>query len=229
MGHPKDTLIQGLHATSRRLRMSHRAYCLNRASKDVNSLSKDKILRLEEQGKNTKHEETESLQGPLTRGRLKRPEEELCQEIRFCSPRDASVVLITKKEKMGDSRDNMKSYSPKTRKSVNAKVEAFSRGKRKFGVSMHKSERSCSKSPSSPSNRSHRSHKSEISDRPMRERRHEEEEPRREKRYEKEPQRVRRFEEDPKKDPLDALKCKIPPFVGDKHIESYLEWEMKVD
>ncbi|RDX95485.1 Retrovirus-related Pol polyprotein from transposon gypsy, partial [Mucuna pruriens] len=61
------------------------------------------------------------------------------------------------------------------------------------------------------------------------ERRHEEEEPRRGRRYEEEPQRVRRYEEDPRRAPLDTLKCKIPPFIGDEDMESYLEWEIMVD
>ncbi|RDX78753.1 hypothetical protein CR513_40921, partial [Mucuna pruriens] len=39
---------------------------------------------------------------------------------------------------------------------------------------------------------------------------------------------VRRHEKDPRRTPLDTLKCKIPPFVGDEEAESYLEWEMKV-
>ncbi|RDX60577.1 hypothetical protein CR513_61269, partial [Mucuna pruriens] len=32
------------------------------------------------------------------------------------------------------------------------------------------------------------------------------------------PRRVKRYEEDPRKAPLDALKCKIPPFVADGDI-----------
>ncbi|RDX88756.1 hypothetical protein CR513_29599, partial [Mucuna pruriens] len=49
----------------------------------------------------------------------------------------------------------------------------------------------------------------------------------REKRYEEEPHKERRYEEDRRRAPLDALKCKIPPFVGDEDTKSYLEWEMK--
>ncbi|RDX94571.1 hypothetical protein CR513_23031, partial [Mucuna pruriens] len=80
-----------------------------------------------------------------------------------------------------------------------------------------------------------------------RERRHEEE-PRR--RYEEEPhkdRRERRYEEPhherkryfespqrdervvPRRAPMDALKYRIPPFVGDRDVESYLDWEIKVD
>ncbi|RDX95920.1 hypothetical protein CR513_21490, partial [Mucuna pruriens] len=33
----------------------------------------------------------------------------------------------------------------------------------------------------------------------------------------------------PKRAPIDALKCHITPFAGDGDMESYLEWEMKVD
>ncbi|RDX95720.1 hypothetical protein CR513_21721, partial [Mucuna pruriens] len=40
---------------------------------------------------------------------------------------------------------------------------------------------------------------------------------------------MRRYEEDPKKAPLDTLKCKIPPFIGDGDVKPYLKWEMKVD
>ncbi|RDY00587.1 hypothetical protein CR513_16224, partial [Mucuna pruriens] len=124
--------------------------------------------------------------------------------------------------------------------SVNPKVEALSDNKGKFhGASMHESEESISESPNILSNRSHRSHCSERNERLRRERRYEEEEPRREKRYEDESQRergckeesrrMRRCEEDPRRAPLDTLKYKIPPFVGDRDVESYLEWEMKVD
>ncbi|RDY00245.1 hypothetical protein CR513_16602, partial [Mucuna pruriens] len=66
------------------------------------------------------------------------------------------------------------------------------------------------------------SHRSKRSERLRREMRHEEEEPTIERKYEEEPGRVRRYEEHPRKSPLNALKCKIPPF-------SHLEWEMKVD
>ncbi|RDX86143.1 hypothetical protein CR513_32564, partial [Mucuna pruriens] len=48
-------------------------------------------------------------------------------------------------------------------------------------------------------------------------------------RYEEEPRRTRRYEEDLRRAPLDAFKCKIPPFIGDGDAKSYLEWEMKLD
>ncbi|RDY09836.1 hypothetical protein CR513_05739, partial [Mucuna pruriens] len=38
---------------------------------------------------------------------------------------------------------------------------------------------------------------------------------------------MRRYEENPRRAPLDALECKIPPFVGDGDAESYFEGEMK--
>ncbi|RDX85806.1 hypothetical protein CR513_32944, partial [Mucuna pruriens] len=69
----------------------------------------------------------------------------------------------------------------------------------------------------------------ERSERPRRKMRHGEEEPRRDMRYEEELRRVRRYEEEPKRAPLDTLKYKIPPFLGDKDVKSYLEWEIKVD
>ncbi|RDX75166.1 hypothetical protein CR513_44988, partial [Mucuna pruriens] len=110
--------------------------------------------------------------------------------------------------------------------SFNAKVEPFSKGKRKSnGVSMHKSKGSHNDNPNNSSNRSHRSHRSETNERPIREMRHEEEEHRKERRYEEDPRRARRYE----KTSLDVLKCKIPPFIGDGDVESYLKLEMKVD
>ncbi|RDY00536.1 hypothetical protein CR513_16276, partial [Mucuna pruriens] len=162
----------------------------------------------------------------------------------------------TEEERMAYRNDDMDNYSPKTRKvmrhikrleekleklggglesmridtqSVSAKEEASSRGKGKFGVSMHEREGSRSESPNSLSNRFHISHRRKRSKRLRRERRHEEENPGRERRYEEEHQRVRRYEEDPRRAPLDALKGKIPPFVGEGDVEPYLECEMKID
>ncbi|RDX77298.1 hypothetical protein CR513_42597, partial [Mucuna pruriens] len=103
---------------------------------------------------------------------------------------EVGVVLIAKEE-MRDSSDDMESYSPKTRKSVNATVEALSRSKDKSnGVSMHENKGSQKENPNNLSNKSYRSHRSKKSERPMRENRHKEEEPRRERRYEEEPQRI---------------------------------------
>ncbi|RDY04106.1 hypothetical protein CR513_12227, partial [Mucuna pruriens] len=81
------------------------------------------------------------------------------------------------------------------------------------------SEGSHSESPNNLSNRSHRSHRSERGERSRREGRREGEEPRRERRYEEEPRRIRRYEEELRRAPLDTLKCKIPPFVGDEDVE----------
>ncbi|RDY11622.1 hypothetical protein CR513_03689, partial [Mucuna pruriens] len=37
-------------------------------------------------------------------------------------------------------------------------------------------------------------------------------------RYEEEPHQERRYEENPSGTPLDTLKCKFPPFVGDRDV-----------
>ncbi|RDX77304.1 hypothetical protein CR513_42592, partial [Mucuna pruriens] len=41
--------------------------------------------------------------------------------------------------------------------------------------------------------------------------------------------KVRRHKEEPRSGPIEGLKCKIPPFLGDGNVETYLEWETKMD
>ncbi|RDX75671.1 hypothetical protein CR513_44425, partial [Mucuna pruriens] len=156
------------------------------------------------------------------------------------SPKTQKMMQLMKRleEKLEKLGKGLKSMRIDTT-SLNVKVEAFRKNKGKSnGASMHESDGSQSNSPNTLSNKFNQSHRSERSERLRREMRHENEEPWREMRhekesrrkesYEEEPRRMRKYKEDLRRAPLDTLKCKIPLFVKDGDVESYLKWKMKV-
>ncbi|RDX75424.1 hypothetical protein CR513_44686, partial [Mucuna pruriens] len=114
-------------------------------------------------------------------------------------------------------------------------------------MSIHESEGSKIEGLDALSIEPHRSCHSERNKRTYKERRQEEEpwRERREKRQEEEPHREkqeRRHEKEPHEErrgrrnvenywraPLDAFKCRIPPFIGDGDTKVFLDWKMKVD
>ncbi|RDX88853.1 hypothetical protein CR513_29486, partial [Mucuna pruriens] len=139
----------------------------------------------------------------------------------------------------GSSNDEINSYSPKSKHmmkriarleelgeglevvrvntvSVHTKVEALNKKNEKFSSSIYKSiERSLKEIEDRGGERMNHT-KKETWGRASEERR-----------YFESPHKDER--EVPRKAPIDALKCRIPPFIRDEDVESYLDWEMKVD
>ncbi|RDX77256.1 hypothetical protein CR513_42652, partial [Mucuna pruriens] len=108
------------------------------------------------------------------------------------------IVLEEKIENLGDGLESRRLDT----QSFNAKVNSLSKGKEKKDVSRRESEASHDESYKSHLSRSSRSHGSE---------------------------RVRRHEkEEYKRTPIELIKVKIPPFVGDGGPNVYYDWELKV-
>ncbi|RDX71849.1 hypothetical protein CR513_48746, partial [Mucuna pruriens] len=94
----------------------------------------------------------------------------------------------------------------KDTQSINANLEALSREKEEEkGPTMHESEDRYDEGHLSIHSVSSRSHKSEIH------------------------YRHKRPRKEPRREEIDGIKCKIPPFLGESKPNSYLDWEMKVE
>ncbi|RDX93074.1 hypothetical protein CR513_24718, partial [Mucuna pruriens] len=173
----------------------------------------------------------------MARGRLKKIQEEVQHELATLKGQEkaqegqfikedyevlGSENLGKKWERQAKSGETFpQSLVQKDTQSVNAKVEALSKGKeeRLKVASMHASEGSFEEGNCSEVSRSSQSSLGERCERQVRVERNRREEMR---------ERHDRIEE-PRKEELDISKCKIPPFLGNFKCMVYVDWGLKVE